>query len=188
MEKRIKEYLAKVDALLEELKTGRTKRYPGLMPIERENGSDSISGEKRGEDHKEDHKEDTKEELKEDRKEDRNGDCKEKHKESLDGASVDDIIAEHLIQIGFFSHERLIHLIVTALFAILEVISLFMSLVTGNIAAIVLTIAILVLLVPYVRHYYILENSVQRMYAQYDIMLQFKSLQTTNPSEAKNTQ
>ena len=32
------------------------------------------------------------------------------------------VIKEHLIQISFFQHERLIHLIVTITFAILEVI------------------------------------------------------------------
>ena len=116
MEKRIKEYLAKADALIERLGAGKTEP----------------------------------------------------------SCDIDDILAEHLTQIGFFSHERLIHLIVTALFAILEVVALFMSLVTGSIAATVLTVAILVLLVPYVRHYYILENSVQRMYSQYDALLRFK--------------
>ena len=87
---------------------------------------------------------------------------------------IDDMISEHITQIGFFSHERLIHLIVTALFAVLEMIALFMALFTGNIAAVVLAVALLVLLVPYVRHYYILENSVQRMYSQYDELLKIK--------------
>ena len=104
MEKRIKEYLAKMDGLLAELKTGGK---PG---------------------------------------------------------NIDDILGEHIQQIGFFAHERLIHLIVTALFAVLEMLALFMAVSTGNIAAVVLSVAILILLVPYVRHYYILENSVQKMW------------------------
>lgn len=84
---------------------------------------------------------------------------------------------EHLVQIGFFQHERLIHLIVTAVFAILELLSIFMTLVTfgageGNPALICLTILILVLLIPYIRHYYILENEVQKMYVQYDKILE----------------
>ena len=29
----------------------------------------------------------------------------------------------------------------------------------------------MILLVPYIRHYYILENEVQKMYAQYDIII-----------------
>ena len=32
-------------------------------------------------------------------------------------------------------------------------------------------LVILILLVPYIRHYYILENEVQKMYVQYDRML-----------------
>lgn len=31
-------------------------------------------------------------------------------------------------------------------------------------------IALLILLIPYVRHYYILENEVQKMYGQYDAL------------------
>jgi hypothetical protein len=33
-------------------------------------------------------------------------------------------------------------------------------------------IAIFVLLIPYINHYYLLENSVQRMYVQYDRMME----------------
>ena len=90
---------------------------------------------------------------------------------------MEETIQEHLTQKGFFAHERLIHLIVTVLFAILEMLALFMALVTGNIAAVVLAVAVLVLLVPYVRHYYILENGVQRMYSQYDELIKLKSAQ-----------
>ena len=65
---------------------------------------------------------------------------------------VQDKLKEHLVQVGFFQHERLIHLIVTVTFALLEML------------------AILILLIPYIRHYYILENEVQKMYGQYDRM------------------
>ena len=34
----------------------------------------------------------------------------------------------------------------------------------------VLAIAILILLVPYIKHYYLLENEVQKMYKQYDMI------------------
>lgn len=73
-----------------------------------------------------------------------------------------------LIQIGFFQHERLIHLIVTVLFAILTFAAIALVLFTGNAACIVLTIALLVLLIPYIRHYYILENGTQTLYTFYD--------------------
>jgi hypothetical protein len=36
---------------------------------------------------------------------------------------------------------------------------------------ILLFAAILVLLIPYIMHYYLLENGVQKMYRQYDEML-----------------
>ena len=39
-----------------------------------------------------------------------------------DNLDWDEVIREHLIQVSFFQHERLIHLIVTVTFAILEVI------------------------------------------------------------------
>lgn len=36
--------------------------------------------------------------------------------------NIDEIISDHLIKIGFFEHERIVHLVVTALFAILSLI------------------------------------------------------------------
>ncbi|MCR4643606.1 MAG: hypothetical protein K5697_16455 [Lachnospiraceae bacterium] len=87
----------------------------------------------------------------------------------------------HLSQIAFFSHERLIHLIVTVLFAILTFAVFLLCFVllqtteTFSVPLFVLMLVLLVLLVPYVWHYYILENSVQKMYRQYDeIMKQIR--------------
>ena len=82
----------------------------------------------------------------------------------------EDTIREHLVQIGFFQHERLIHLIVTALFALMEIISVVATVTTGYLWLILLDILLAVLLIPYIRHYYILENEVQKMYFQYDRM------------------
>ena len=75
-----------------------------------------------------------------------------------------------MIQISFFQHERLIHLIVTITFALLTIISLVACLFVMNVALIILTILFLALLIPYVRHYYILENSVQELYKRYDFL------------------
>lgn len=80
-------------------------------------------------------------------------------------------IETHLVQISFFQHERLIHLIVTMVFALLEMMSFLCLLFVFTPGMLALTLLILVLLIPYIRHYYILENSVQRMYRQYDEML-----------------
>ena len=82
------------------------------------------------------------------------------------------VIKEHLIQISFFQHERLIHLIVTITFAVLEVIVIGLCVVSFTLGVGLLAIALLILLVPYIRHYYILENEVQKMYWQYDQMVE----------------
>ena len=81
---------------------------------------------------------------------------------------------EHLTQVAFFQHERLVHLIVTITFAILELLTVCVYVIVGAIDSalsmplLVLAIAILILLVPYIKHYYLLENEVQKMYKQYD--------------------
>ncbi|MBQ3912854.1 MAG: hypothetical protein II694_07770 [Lachnospiraceae bacterium] len=78
--------------------------------------------------------------------------------------------SEHLTQISFFMHERLIHLIVTALFAVLTFLVFLALMNSFSWALAALFAALLVLLVPYIMHYYLLENSVQKMYDQYDRM------------------
>ena len=83
-----------------------------------------------------------------------------------------EILQEHLVQIGFFQHERLIHLIVTVTFAILTIMSFVASLVVGMPALLALTLLFVVLLIPYIMHYYTLENEVQKMYVQYDRILE----------------
>lgn len=91
-----------------------------------------------------------------------------------DDADWERVRAEHLTQISFFQHERLIHLIVTVIFALLTMLAIcvsFMLMAAGAEGAVgwLLVVAVfLVLLIPYVRHYYILENEVQKMYGQYD--------------------
>lgn len=80
-------------------------------------------------------------------------------------------VKKHLVQIAFFAHERQVHLIVMALFAIAEIICILYVHFTSSLTILALAFAILVLLVPYIMHYYLLENSVQRMYSQYDTMM-----------------
>ena len=76
---------------------------------------------------------------------------------------------EHLTQVAFFQHERLVHLIVTITFAILCAYVIVGAIDSElSMPLLVLTIAILILLVPYIKHYYLLENEVQKMYKQYD--------------------
>ena len=77
---------------------------------------------------------------------------------------------QHLIKIQFFQHERLIHLLVTCLFAVMLFISLGLMTIFKSPAFMLLFLLILLLLIPYVIHYYFLENGVQKMYRQYDII------------------
>ena len=80
--------------------------------------------------------------------------------------------AKMLVQIQFFQHERLIHLIVTVTFALLTVLSIFTFLALTQIGLLLLSGLLIVLLVPYIRHYYILENGVQKLYTYYDKMVE----------------
>lgn len=82
--------------------------------------------------------------------------------------NINEVIENHQTKIAFFQHERLIHLLVTLAFAILEMLSLIFLLITFNSLALVLTLLFFVLLVPYILHYYFLENYIQKMYLQYD--------------------
>lgn len=83
----------------------------------------------------------------------------------------DAVMQEHLTQVSFFQHERLIHLIVTVTFAVLTMIALAVYCIAEFIPMLMLIVLLLVLLVPYIGHYYTLENEVQKMYGQYDIIL-----------------
>ncbi|MGN0402074.1 MAG: hypothetical protein ACI4HQ_07430 [Acetatifactor sp.] len=82
-----------------------------------------------------------------------------------------DVAKEHLIKICFYQHERLIHLIVTVLFALLEVICVVATIITGYVEMLLLCGTIMILLIPYIGHYYFLENSVQKLYLIYDEIL-----------------
>lgn len=90
---------------------------------------------------------------------------------------VSKVKAEHLTQISFFQHERLVHLIVTVTFALLEMLALLLAMLFPGISTLLLVAVILILLVPYIRHYYILENEVQKMYGQYDKLCEMEKRQ-----------
>lgn len=75
---------------------------------------------------------------------------------------------EVLVQIGFMQHERLIHFLVTMLFALLFMIGLGICLCRPSPGMTLLVILLLVLLVPYIWHYYFLENTTQKMYVLYN--------------------
>lgn len=72
-----------------------------------------------------------------------------------------------LIRISFYQHERLIHLLVTLAFALFFLLTLFVFLIKGGVGLMTLAVLFLVLLIPYIKHYYFLENSVQQIYKVY---------------------
>jgi Ca2+/Na+ antiporter len=72
----------------------------------------------------------------------------------------------HRTQIDCMQHERLIHLLVTLFFGLCTLLTLLVVVIGHQtpITVLVLLVLFLVLLVPYVAHYYKLENGVQRWY------------------------
>ena len=88
------------------------------------------------------------------------------------GLSYEELCTQHEKQLAYFMHERLVHLLVTLTFAILAFVTFFMAVMNFSIGMIVLFFAFLILLIPYIMHYYLLENSVQYMYRQYDRLQQ----------------
>ena len=82
----------------------------------------------------------------------------------------DKFINDHLIKIGFFQHERMIHLIVTVTYGLLDLLSFLIGIVFGNIIPIIIGYMLMCFLIPYIYHYFLLENCVHKMYRQYDEM------------------
>jgi ABC-type bacteriocin/lantibiotic exporter with double-glycine peptidase domain len=76
--------------------------------------------------------------------------------------------AYHEKHIEFFQHERLIHFIVTFLFAILTVLAIGVVIFAFSFPLLLLALILLVMTLTYVIHYYFLENSVQEFYKTYD--------------------
>ncbi len=86
---------------------------------------------------------------------------------TLSGGKIDKAFLDSMLtRIQFYQHERLVHLIVTMTFAIMTVVS-FLMLVMGNVFSLLLALLFLALTIPYVIHYYFLENSVQHLYKMY---------------------
>jgi len=82
----------------------------------------------------------------------------------------DVLSTEMLAKIGFYQHERLVHLIVTMTVAILSVMSICATFVaqTVPVSLMVLIALLLILVAPYMVYYFTLENAVQDIYSYYD--------------------
>jgi len=84
--------------------------------------------------------------------------------------NFDDLIKEHLIKIQFFQHERLIHLLVNLFYGIFT-LAIF-AFINVNVLFVIPAIILIIMLLFYVKHYFLLENSVQYLYKQYDMMIE----------------
>ena len=83
-----------------------------------------------------------------------------------DDGSLDDLLALHEKKLSWLMHERLIHLIVLFITAVLALFALaFLLFIPETLpATLPLFFIVFVLLIFYVRHYFFLENTVQRWY------------------------
>jgi hypothetical protein len=70
----------------------------------------------------------------------------------------------HKKQIEFMQHERLVHLLVTLAFGFFLIISLAITALGISDVFALFDFLVLILLIPYIIHYFRLENGVQRMY------------------------
>ena len=96
---------------------------------------------------------------------------KERKVFALKDSDLEAFRKDMLIQIEYFQHERLIHLIVTITFALATFITLGIA-VSGVTQAYILLLLLVILLAPYIKHYYLLENGVQKMYTYYDALVE----------------
>lgn len=95
------------------------------------------------------------------------------------------VLSEHVVQISFFQHERLIHLLVTLAFALMELASAITTVLVPQPLTLALMALFLVLLIPYIVHYYHLENGTQKLYGQYDELVRRANNQSNEQSGNK---
>jgi hypothetical protein len=74
------------------------------------------------------------------------------------------ILFEHERKIHYLQHERLIHLLVMLFVGLFTLLSFFFALLLARTELYIITAVFLSLCIPYVYHYYQLENGVQRLY------------------------
>ncbi|MBO5448983.1 MAG: hypothetical protein J5994_06605 [Ruminococcus sp.] len=78
------------------------------------------------------------------------------------------LLEYHREKIRFFQHERFVHLLVTVLFGLSAVMTFIAVAVWECLMLIPLAVLLLALLIAYIKHYYFLENTVQKLYKDYD--------------------
>ncbi len=100
------------------------------------------------------------------------GSIEKRLKNASNLSELKDIMREHTDKIAFMQHERIVHFLVTMMFALILTIFMALLVVITNIPALILVTLIIVLLGFYIKHYYFLENTVQYMYVIYDNILE----------------
>ena len=75
---------------------------------------------------------------------------------------------EHLVQIEFIQHERLIHLMVTIMCCLLLFIGLCVFFVSGIVPFLIVDGLLLILVFCYLIYYFYIENSTQKLYRLYN--------------------
>lgn len=75
---------------------------------------------------------------------------------------------EHLVQIGFIQHERLIHLLVTIMCCILLFIGMCVFFISGMTSFLIVDGLLLILVFCYLIYYFFIENATQKLYRQYN--------------------
>lgn len=95
----------------------------------------------------------------------------EKYRKISEKENISEKECEELLRhIAFMQHERLIHFLVIMLFAIVFFIVFSAVVCFEKIILLPVVILVLALLIPYIAHYYFLENGVQELYSVYDKM------------------
>lgn len=79
-----------------------------------------------------------------------------------------ELLKQHESHISFLQHERLIHLIVLFLISLVMIGSITAAVILKSFSVTLLAILLICLEVPYIMHYYFLENQVQRLYLDFD--------------------
>ena len=86
----------------------------------------------------------------------------------------EEFIQKHLQKIEFFQAERVVHLLVTLATLIVDIMAFVVGVALTNIYSIIIGYMIMCFLIPYVLHYFFLENAMWKMYEQYDEMINHK--------------
>jgi len=74
------------------------------------------------------------------------------------------VLEDHRAMVGFLQHERLIHLMVTLAVAGMFLVTVLFSLVFKSVILGIANLLLVGLLLPYIWHYFRLENGIQKLY------------------------